>query len=166
MDEHGQGVMTNGARAESRSEQGWGKDGQKQWSGVDEPLGVVTGQGGHFGLVYSFLTKYFGTAVGQELDAPMHTVTGRDRFGVVTVDVDGVTYAIADIGLRMLTPRELARAQGFPEDYILPAVKSRAVKFIGNSVAPPVVEALVRANLGKRETGNGIRAKRRKAVRA
>lgn len=26
MDEHGQGVMTNGARAESRSEQGWGKD--------------------------------------------------------------------------------------------------------------------------------------------
>lgn len=140
--------------------------GTAQAASVDEPLGTVTAQSGRFGLVYSFLTKYFGTGVGQAADEPLHTVTGKHRFGVVTVDIDGVTYAIADIGLRMLTPRELARAQGFPEDYALPVVKSRAVKFIGNSVAPPVVEALVRANVGRASVGRASLGGGKKSKRA
>lgn len=51
------------------------------------------------------------------LHEPLHTIPTRDRFGLVTVH--GVDYQIVDIGLRMLTPRELYRAQGFPDSYII-----------------------------------------------
>ena len=113
---------------------------------VETPLHTVTGQGLKFGLVYAFLCKYFGTAIGSPVDEPLHTVTSKDRMGVVTVQVDGATYAIADIGMRMLQPRELAKAQGFPDDYVLNGSKSNQVAKIGNSVCPPLAKALVRAN--------------------
>lgn len=53
---------------------------------------------------------------------------------------------IADIGLRMLTPRELARAQGFPDTYLLTGSKSQQVAKIGNSVPPHLARAMVEAN--------------------
>jgi DNA (cytosine-5)-methyltransferase 1 len=53
---------------------------------------------------------------------------------------------MVDIGLRMLSPRELARAQGFPADYVLNGTKSSQVARIGNSVVPTIAEALVKAN--------------------
>jgi DNA (cytosine-5)-methyltransferase 1 len=120
--------------------------GDNQWSDVERPLRTVTAAGQHHGLVYSFLTKYYSTAVGQGVDEPLHTATTRDRCGVVTVTVDGQLYAIADIGLRMLTPRELARAQGFPDEYVLTGTKSNQVARIGNSVCPPLARAIVAAN--------------------
>ena len=62
-------------------------------------------------------------------------------------------YVLVDITLRMLAPRELARAQGFPADYIIergaagePITKTDQVRLIGNSVCPDVAEALIRAN--------------------
>lgn len=113
---------------------------------IQKPLGTVVSGGCKFGLVYAFLCKYFGTAIGQEVDDPLHTITAKERFGVVTVQVDGVTYAIADIGMRMLQPRELAKAQGFPDDYILLGSKSNQVAKIGNSVPPQLAKALVKAN--------------------
>lgn len=119
--------------------------GDKQWSGVDDPMRTVT-TGNHAALVYSFLVKYFGTAIGCEVDDPLHTVTGKARFGLVTVMIDGEPYAIVDIGMRMLKPRELARAQGFPDDYILTGTATNQVERIGNSVCPPVARALVEAN--------------------
>lgn len=119
--------------------------GEKQWSGVDDPMRTVT-TGNHAFLVYSFLSKYFGTSIGVEVDAPLPTATGKDRFGLVTVTIDGETYVVVDIGMRMLTPRELARAQGFPDSYILTGTKTSQTHKIGNSVSPPVAEALVRAN--------------------
>ena len=64
--------------------------------------------------------------------------------------VHGEDWQIVDIGMRMLTPRELARAQGFPDTYELTGTKTSQVAKIGNSVCPPVVEALVRANLRER----------------
>ena len=94
-------------------------------------------------------------------DRPLDTVTTKARFAVVTVTIDAKTYVIVDIGLRMLTPRELARAQGFPEDYVLdpvvrkflrgkwverPLTISEQISAIGNSVCPPVARALVAAN--------------------
>jgi DNA (cytosine-5)-methyltransferase 1 len=109
----------------------------------------------------AFLVKYFGTAKGADLQDPFHTVTTLPRFAVVTVTIDAVTYVIVDIGMRMLTPRELARAQGFPESYILdpiapqmirgkivhkPLTKAQQIRMIGNSVCPDVAEALVAAN--------------------
>jgi DNA (cytosine-5)-methyltransferase 1 len=56
---------------------------------------------------------------GSGLDEPLHTATTKDRFGLVTVTIDGEPYVITDIGMRMLTPRELFRAQGFPDSYII-----------------------------------------------
>lgn len=70
----------------------------------------------------------------------------EDRFGLVAVEVEGEPYVIADIGMRMLTPRELARAQGFPDSYILTGSKTSQVARIGNSVCPQMAQALVAAN--------------------
>lgn len=82
----------------------------------------------------------------------MPTITAKDRMGLVTVR--GQDYRIVDIGLRMLTPRELFDAQGFPPDYIIdvdadgkPYPKSEQVARCGNAVCPPIPTALVRANL-------------------
>ncbi|MGE4293313.1 MAG: DNA cytosine methyltransferase [Desulfovibrio sp.] len=71
------------------------------------------------------------------------------------VVIEGQVYVIDDIGLRMLRPRELARAQGFPDEYILDPIKpngkrvtaTEQVRGIGNSVCPPLEAALVRANV-------------------
>ena len=65
--------------------------------------------------------------------------------GLVTLTLDGALYVMVDIGLRMLTPRELARAQGFPDSYVLTGTRSDQIARIGNSVCPPVVEALLRS---------------------
>jgi DNA (cytosine-5)-methyltransferase 1 len=120
--------------------------GTKQWSGVDEPTRTITSSGTHAALVYSFLVKYFGTAIGASLHEPAPTTTSKDRFGLVTVQVNGEPYVIIDIGMRMLTPRELARAQGFPDTYLLTGTKTSQVARIGNSVCPHVAAAIVRAN--------------------
>lgn len=112
----------------------------------------------------AFLIKYYGNEVdGHGFDAPLGTVTTRDRFAVITVTIDAITFVLTDIGMRMLEPRELANAQGFPRDYILDPVcwyvtdtgnrkygrlpKSQQIAKIGNAVCPVMSEALVRANI-------------------
>lgn len=120
---------------------------------TDDPLQTISAQGTHFAEVRAFLVKYYGTDQDPRLDEPLHTVTTKDRYGLVTVA--GEEYQIADIGMRMLAPRELYRAQGFPEDYIIgddPAqglelTKTAQVRMCGNSVSPPVAAAIVLANL-------------------
>lgn len=101
-----------------------------------------------YGEVRAFLTTYYGQGVGQEVKDPMRTVVSKDRMGLVYVR--GVLHQIVDIGLRMLQPRELARAQGFPDWYKLPGTKSSQVARIGNSVCPDLAEALVRVNYQER----------------
>jgi DNA (cytosine-5)-methyltransferase 1 len=120
--------------------------GGKQDSSCDEPMRTVMAGGGHAALVYTFLTHYFGNSVGQSLKAPLGTAISKDHFGLVTVEIRGELYVIADIGMRMLTPRELARGQGFPDTYVLTGTQSSQVARIGNSVCPPMAAALVRAN--------------------
>ena len=71
--------------------------------------------------------------------------------------IHGEEYEIVDIGFRMLQPHELYRAQGFPADYqhetvvldgqVVRLTKAQQVAACGNSVPPPVVAALVRANV-------------------
>ena len=107
-----------------------------------------------FELVASFLSRYNGTSVGQQVDLPLSTVDTRDRFGLVTVTIDGEEYAIVDIGMRMLTPRELFRAQGFGDEYQIapdfngkPLTKTAQIRMCGNSVCPPLAAAIVRAQL-------------------
>lgn len=127
---------------------------------TDEPLHTISTGGTHFADVRAFLIKYYGTDQNPELREPLHTVTTKDRFGLVTVKCE--LYQISDIGLRMLWPVELFKAQGFPEGYIfdrgaviengkvvwIQLTKSDQVRMVGNSVCPPLAEALVRANLG------------------
>jgi len=124
------------------------RDGQP----VDAPLHTIQAHGLHYGEVRAFLLKYYGTDQDPRLERPLGTVTTKDRFALVTVR--GEQYAIVDIGMRMLTPRELARATSFPDSYILdpihegkPLSKTDQVWMIGNAVPPAVAEALVRANM-------------------
>ncbi|WP_049460334.1 DNA cytosine methyltransferase [Stenotrophomonas maltophilia] len=106
--------------------------------------------------VAAFLMRYYGTG-GQhgELDEPLATITTKDRLALVTVHLSGVPYVIVDIGLRMLKPHELFRAQGFPASYIIDRTQdgrqvsnSRAVAMVGNSVSPPPLIAILEANVG------------------
>ena len=120
---------------------------------VTQPLGTMTARANHFGELRAFLVKYYGGGGnGASCSDPAPTITTKDRMGLVTVH--GQDYQIVDIGLRMLTPRELFDAQGFPPDYIIDVdadgnvyPKSEQVARCGNAVCPPIPTALVRANL-------------------
>ena len=99
----------------------------------------------------AFLMRYHGTG-GQwsDLREPMTTVTTRDRIALVTVWIQGDPWVIVDIQLRMLTPRELYNANGFPPDYIIDRghdgrrfSKSQQVRMVGNSVPPTLAEAFI-----------------------
>ena len=137
--------------------------------GVDEPAPTITaGGGGKSSLielqlspeveagalrVAAFLISYYGTENMSAADAPAPTITTKDRLGLVTVTIKGTPYVIVDICLRMLQPAELYKAQGFPADYIIshgadgkPFTKTQQVHMCGNSVSPPPMAALARAN--------------------
>lgn len=128
---------------------------------VNAPLPTILAGGGHHvGEVRAFLVKYFGQGVAKDLREPMATLTTKHRIGLVMVH--GHPYEIVDIGMRMLTARELFNAQGFPPDYVINPVVERVVrgkrvnapmtitesiKKCGNSVSPPHARALVAANM-------------------
>ncbi len=136
------------------------RDGQP----IDAPFHTIQAKGLHYGEVRAFLMKYYGTDQNPRLDHGLPTITTKDRFALVTVY--GESYAIADIGMRMFSSRELYRGQGFHDDYIIdPLVayetrdgliyykrltKTAQIRMCGNSVCPPVAEALVRANYVER----------------
>lgn len=135
---------------------------------VDEPVPTMTAGAEHHALVEyklspeheegalrvaAFLISYYGTENISACDSPAPTVTTKDRLGLVTVFVKGTPYVIVDICLRMLQPHELYRAQGFPASYIIdkgadgkPFTKTEQVHMCGNSVSPPPMAALARAN--------------------
>lgn len=128
---------------------------------VREPIPTITAGGNHVAEVRAFLLAYYGTDQDPQLRNPLATVTTHDRFGLVTVE--GVDYVITDIGMRMLTPRELFRAQGFPDTYLIDAPvhaalpgldaglrlsKEAQVRMCGNSVSPYAAAALVAAQFG------------------
>ena len=119
---------------------------------IKKPFATIAGQN-RFAEVRAFLTKFYGTGTGQNLASPIGTITAKDRFGLVTVA--GEKYQIADIGMRMLTPTELLRAQfgEFADGYKLTGSKAKQVKMIGNSVCPHIARALVKANY-KRQKSN------------
>lgn len=129
--------------------------GTNDGASMAEPLPTVTAGGNHLGEVRAFLVAYFGNERdGQPVSDPFRTVTSKERFGLVYIR--GEAYEIVDIGMRMLSPRELARAQGFPDRYQLaPAVNGRPlsktaqIRMIGNSVCPDIAREIVAANVGR-----------------
>ncbi len=44
-------------------------------------------------------------------------------------------------GIRKMTPREWARLQGFPDNFLIPVADASAYKQFGNSVAVPAIQA-------------------------
>jgi DNA (cytosine-5)-methyltransferase 1 len=98
---------------------------------VDAPLPTITATGGRlFGLVEPFIAAYYGTQNVSPVSEPLPTVTTKDRFALVLPMVDG---RVLDIHLRMLKPRELARAMGFDDDYRFSGNQGEQVKQIGNA---------------------------------
>lgn len=128
---------------------GFCKDGRM----LNEPLPTITAGGNHLAQVSAFLLKYYGNEKEcPSLEDPLHTITSKERFGLVTIH--GIDYQIVDIGMRMLQPHELYKAQGFPAWYVIDQdykgkkyPKSAQVARCGNAVPPPFAEALVRSNL-------------------
>lgn len=136
------------------------QDRQIRESGRDlrSPLPVVSAGGIHVAEVRAFLLAYYGTGVGQDMREPMRTITAKHRLGLVTIH--GVDYQIVDIGMRMLEPDELLRAQfgEYAEGYEwdvqkqlrsgrwVRLAKADKVRLVGNSVVPIVAREVVRAN--------------------
>lgn len=125
---------------------------------ADAPLSTSTTKARH-ALVAAFLTSYYGTTNISPMTDPLDTVTTKHRHGLVTVEIDGETYAIVDIGLRMLEPHELALAMGFPAWYRFERkdggklTKADKVKMIGNACPVGTVAALIRNVLAPRAAG-------------
>lgn len=107
---------------------------------VSKPLSTVTTTGA-ISVVEPLIIEYYGNGMARPISEPLPTVTCRDRFGVI----EG-TYQL-DIRFRMLQPKELALAQGFPKEYWFSGNKSEQVKQIGNAVCPGVAKALAKVAL-------------------
>ncbi|OGA56722.1 MAG: modification methylase [Burkholderiales bacterium RIFCSPHIGHO2_01_FULL_64_960] len=136
---------------------------------IRDPVPTMTAGGEHHALIEytlspeaeegalrcaAFLIRYYGQG-GQlgDMREPMSTSTTKDRLALVTVWLRGTPYVIVDIQLRMLTPRELYNANGFPKTYIIDRghdgrafSKSTQVRMCGNAVPPPLGRAVIEAN--------------------
>jgi DNA (cytosine-5)-methyltransferase 1 len=146
----------------------------------DTPIATITAdRGGHAALVASFLQSYYGTGNQQSPRDPLFTIPSHDRFGLVTVDVRGEPYILADIAMRMLQPGELYSAQGFPRSYvydrgidelghIVRFTKTEQVRMCGNSVSPYESCALAGGNLPELRVRDAVleRKPKRKHCRA
>lgn len=122
-----------------------------------EPLHTITTSAGHFGVVTvrmnaAGMNLHHWCSVRELLNKYCDYKIAEDE--ILLLNIKGVWYFISDIGLRMLSPKELYAANGFPADYIIDHDytgkeygKTKQVARCGNAVPPPFAEALVRANL-------------------
>jgi DNA (cytosine-5)-methyltransferase 1 len=133
--------------------------GKDKGQSCHDPLMTVTARDGQFADVHTTIVKWDGqTDLGywNEVRKMLNQYCGYNlaEDEILLLNIRGVWYFISDIGLRMLTPRELYDAMGFPHDYIIdkdingnPITRADQVARCGNAVCPAVAEALVRANL-------------------
>lgn len=150
--------------------------GQDKGQSAADPLRTITASAGEFGVCSVKIERYaHGAEIGYwpEIRELLNKYCGYTlaEDEILLLNISGIWYFISDIGLRMLTPRELYNAMGFPPDYIIDFVdpktgkeysKSAKVARCGNAVCPPMAEAVVRANLpewcgGKIETMEQLR---------
>ena len=125
---------------------------------LHEPITTICTSSGHYGLIKTLLVKaedknlYRWPKVRELLNKYCGYTIANDE--VLLMNIGGIYYFIADIGLRMLVPRELYNGNGFPPDYVIDIdvkgnsyTKDKQIARCGNAVPPPFAEALVRANL-------------------
>lgn len=120
------------------------------------PLRTITAGGGEFGVVRVTLNCAGNMGYWPQVRELLNRFCGYDLADneCMVLMIGGMGYYIADITLRMLTPRELYNAMGFPPDYQIERdclgnayPKSKQVARCGNAVCPPLAETMVRANL-------------------
>lgn len=133
--------------------------GKDKGQSCHDPLMTVTARDGQFADVRTTIVKWDGqTDLGywNEVRKMLNQYCGYNLADdeILLLNIRGIWYFISDIGLRMLTPRELYDAMGFPHDYIIEKdingnqiTRADQVARCGNAVCPAVAEALVRANL-------------------
>ena len=133
--------------------------GQDIGQSMDKPLRTITASCGEFAACRAILAKVVpGQDLGYwpEVRKLLNEFCGYDlkEDEILLLMIRGMAYYIRDITLRMLTPRELYNAMGFPPDYQIDRdylgneyPKSKQVARCGNAVCPPLAEAMVRANL-------------------
>lgn len=157
-----------------------GGDGLNPGRSAMEPISTLTTTAAQTQIVASHIMKMYGTNIGSPMNEPLHTVPAgglkhaevrvflKKHFGEDVepiVWIDGEPWIIIDIGMRMLTARELFRCQGFPDSYIIEGgrdvcnpqgtlmigaewielTKTAQIRMCGNSVCPPAARAIVRA---------------------
>ncbi|MFP8891872.1 DNA cytosine methyltransferase (plasmid) [Natrialbaceae archaeon A-CW2] len=108
---------------------------------VDRPMATIaTERGGAFGLSSPYLIEYYGNGQAQPLTQPLPTATTRDRFALCVPEC--FPWGL-DVRYRMLQPRELKQAQGFPAGYdIAGSTKADVTEQIGNAVPVNLARAL------------------------
>lgn len=102
---------------------------------ISEPVPTLD-TSNRYGIVEPFITEYYGNGFAHPMGVPLPTITTKDRFAIC-----GVTDGI-ELGFRMLQPKELSAATGFPADYKFTGTKVEVVKQIGNAVPPNFAKAL------------------------
>ncbi len=132
--------------------------GQELGQHPTETLNTITAQGLEYAQCNAVLAQIGCNHLGHwpEIRSLLNEHCGYQlkEDEVILLIINGAAYYIADITLRMLTPRELYNAMGFPIDYIIERDymgnvygKTKQVARCGNAVCPPLAEAMVRANL-------------------
>lgn len=119
-----------------------------------EPVPTISAGGNHVAATAAFLTQYYSQGgQDQAADVPLGTVTCKARFNLVTVQVEGQPYVVADIGMRMLEPSEAAAAHELtlPRTINIGGVerilsKTEAMRLVGNSVPKRMARLLAQAN--------------------
>lgn len=125
---------------------------------LNEPLNTITTSGAHFACTRVYVKKYKPGCNPYNWDKVRELLNTYTDWNLADDEIlifliNGTECFISDIGLRMLSPKELYKAQGFPDDYIIETdcngkayPKSKQVARCGNAVPPPFVKALVSAN--------------------
>ena len=132
--------------------------GQDIGQAAKRPLRTITASWGEFAQCRAILAKADSRDLGNwpQIRELLNQYCGYQLAvdEVILLVIRGIAYYISDITLRMLSPRELYNAMGFPMDYTIDRdykgnvyPKDKQVARCGNAVCPPLAEAMVRANL-------------------
>lgn len=133
--------------------------GQDIGQSLDRPLRTITASAGEFAVAGVTVKRFAADMnVGHwpEVRALLNRFCGYSlkEDEIILLEIGGREWYIHDITLRMLTPKELYAAMGFPADYIIdqdytgkPYPKTQQVARCGNAVCPQMAAAVVRANL-------------------
>lgn len=130
------------------------------------PVPTIIATRENHGVVFPWLLHYYGTNNQSPVADPLDTITTKERHGLCAARCTGpqdwptpatdamrtlqatmTELGVCDVGFRMLSNPELGLAQGFDRDYIFHGKNHEITRQIGNSVSPPVAEAITRAIL-------------------